>query len=131
MSNENKIAHLDMIQGVINRMGNNSFLIKGWVITLVLASFALSIENYKIIFITFIPILLFGWLDVYFLYQEILYRGLYKYVISIDNSDITFSMDVNEYKSQVGSMWKVLFRPTIMYFYLTLMIVVMASYFII
>lgn len=27
---ENKIKHLEFIQGVINRMANNSFMLKGW-----------------------------------------------------------------------------------------------------
>ena len=32
---ENKRAHLEMIQAVITRMAGNSFLIKGWSVTLV------------------------------------------------------------------------------------------------
>jgi hypothetical protein len=32
-----KIKHLEMIQAVISRLANNSFLLKGWSITLVSA----------------------------------------------------------------------------------------------
>gem|GEM_PF-6654994 len=31
---ENKRKHLDLIQAIITRLSNNSFLIKGWCITL-------------------------------------------------------------------------------------------------
>ena len=39
---ESKIAYLQMIQAVIARMAGNSFLIKGWSVTLVAALFALA-----------------------------------------------------------------------------------------
>jgi len=35
MGIDEKIAHLGFIQGAINRMGNNSFLVKGWTVALV------------------------------------------------------------------------------------------------
>jgi len=41
----NKIKHLEFIQTIINRMAANSFLIKGWAITLVAALFALSSKD--------------------------------------------------------------------------------------
>ena len=39
---EKKLKHLEFIQNVILRMNNNSFLIKGWAITLISALFALA-----------------------------------------------------------------------------------------
>ena len=42
MANENKIKHLEFIQLTIIRMNVNSFLVKGWLITLVAAVFVLS-----------------------------------------------------------------------------------------
>ena len=38
---ENKIKHLEFIQSTITRMNQNSFQIKGWMITLVSALLAL------------------------------------------------------------------------------------------
>lgn len=32
---DHKVSHLEMIQGVINRMAGNSFALKGWAVTLV------------------------------------------------------------------------------------------------
>lgn len=40
MDNQDKIAHLGFIQGIINHMSNNSFLVKSWSVTLLAALFA-------------------------------------------------------------------------------------------
>ncbi|MDW7728319.1 MAG: hypothetical protein SCH70_14675, partial [Candidatus Methanoperedens sp.] len=76
---EQKIKHLEFIQGVVNRMATNSFLIKGWCITLVSALFALAAKdaNFKYIIIAFIPVPVFWILDSYYLWQERLFRALY------------------------------------------------------
>lgn len=115
MDSQNKIAHLEMIQGVINRMGTNSFMIKGWAVTLVSALFALSVDNHKFLLITFVPILLFWWMDTFFLRQERLFRKLYDDVISKSNSEITFSMDTRNY--YVDSSIKIAFSKTLIFFY--------------
>ena len=36
---ENKQKHLELIQGVINRLSSNSFLLKGWSVVLISALF--------------------------------------------------------------------------------------------
>ncbi len=40
-----KEKHLEMIQGIINRMASNCFALKGWAVTLVSGIFALSDKN--------------------------------------------------------------------------------------
>ncbi|WP_180230851.1 hypothetical protein [Bacillus cereus] len=40
MANDNKHKHFEMIQGVITRMGSNSFIIKGWSVTSIGAMYA-------------------------------------------------------------------------------------------
>ena len=37
---DNKIKHLELIQGIINRMAGNSFMLKGWAVTLVAGIFS-------------------------------------------------------------------------------------------
>jgi hypothetical protein len=70
--NTNNINHLELIQNVIDRMSNNSFLIKGWSTTLIAALFALAVKdsNQNYIYISFIPLIMFWTLDGYQLYQE-------------------------------------------------------------
>jgi hypothetical protein len=69
---EVKIRHLEMIQAVINRMANNSFMLKGWAVTLVAGVFALSANDANKIFflVAYIPIVLFWFLDSYYLQIE-------------------------------------------------------------
>ena len=89
-----KIRHLEMIQGVINRMAANSFKLKGWAVTLVSGIFALaSRDTDKLYFlIAYIPIVIFWGLDSYYLLQERLFRSLYNKVRLLDENDINFSM---------------------------------------
>ena len=42
---EKKMKHLEMIEGVIERMGNNSFQLKGWAVTLVALVGALAAQG--------------------------------------------------------------------------------------
>lgn len=42
---DNKHKHLELIQGVVNRMSQHSFVLKGWSITLVVAVVALNAKD--------------------------------------------------------------------------------------
>ena len=99
MTKDEMIAHLPLIQGVINRMGNNSFLIKGWTVTLVAAIFALAATgtNQHFILVALIPIIVFWFLDSYYLKQERLYRELYNDVIADYTKVAAFTMKTNKY----------------------------------
>ena len=74
------IKHLEMIQVIINRLGRDSFFIKGWstVLPSVIALFAMryDIPFIYIIFLLIFPIVFWG-LDAYYLWQARLFRGLY------------------------------------------------------
>lgn len=65
---DNKINHLQMIQGVISRMTSNSFSLKGWAVTLVAGIFALASKDAdKMYFIVaYIPIVVFlgAWMHI-------------------------------------------------------------------
>jgi uncharacterized membrane protein len=62
---ENKLKHLEFIQMNINRMSKNSFLLKGWSLTLIVALFAVTNNNVnnKWVIIAFYLILIFWFLD--------------------------------------------------------------------
>lgn len=92
---ECKLKHLDLIQGVINRMASNSFSLKNWTVVLVSASFALAAKfsDIKLILIAFLPASAFWLLDGYFLRQERLYRKLYDRVRKQREDEIDFSMN--------------------------------------
>lgn len=91
---DKKIKHLEMIQGIINRMANNSFLLKGWAVSIVAGIFALAgkTTNNMYILFTVVPIIIFYFLDAYYLQQERLYRVLYEKVRLMDESEIDFDL---------------------------------------
>mgnify|MGYP003301738568 CR=1 FL=1 len=124
---ENKHKHLEMIQGVINRMAANSFSLKGWAVTLVAGIFALaSKDTDKLYFlVAYVPIIVFWGLDSYYLLQERLYRALYGKVRKLDDDKIDYDMNANlpEYKSDKNSFWSCVISPTELWFYLPLALI--------
>jgi len=116
---ENKTKHLEMIQGVINRMANNSFLLKGWSVILVSALFALAAKdsNKLYIYLAYFPTIAFWVLDGYFLWQERLYRKLYDKVRIMDEPAIDFSMDTSSIVSRVSAWCDVVFSKTLFIFH--------------
>lgn len=74
---EGKMRHLELVQGVINRMANNSFMLKGWAVTLVMGIFALTSKDTSRMFllVAYIPTIVFWLLDAYYLLQERLYEA--------------------------------------------------------
>ena len=93
-----KQAHLEMIQGIVNRLSHNSFLLKGWTVVLVSALFALAAKdkNALFIYLAYFPCIAFWCLDAYFLWQERLFRSLYDHVRVMKEKDINYSMNVTQ-----------------------------------
>jgi hypothetical protein len=98
------LKHLDFIQGVINRLATNSFLLKGWSVLLVSALFALSAAdtNVAFIFLAYIPAAVFWGLDGYFLLLERSYRRHYDRVRVKAEHEIDFSMDISDLQGGFG-----------------------------
>lgn len=116
---DNKQSHLGMIQGVVNRLSSNSFLLKGWSVVLVSAMFALAAKDSKMIFIylSYFPAISFWGLDGYFLHQERLFRALYDHVRILDEKDIDFSMNISIVKDKVDSWAAVTLSKTLLVFH--------------
>lgn len=108
-----------MIQGVINRMANNSFLLKGWSVLLVSGLFALAAKDSKIVFVylAYFPSVAFWVLDGYFLHQERLFRKLYDKAREAVGSDSDFSMDTSLVSSQIDSWRDTIFSKTLFIFH--------------
>lgn len=123
----NKIHHLEMIQGVISRMANNSFLLKGWAVTLVAGIFTLAGKDAdKLYFIiAYIPIIVFWGLDAYYLLQERLYRSLYEKVSKTKEINVDFSLKAttSEFGNEKNCYFSCIFSKTELCFYLPLAIV--------
>lgn len=128
---ERKLKHLEFIQGVINRLSTNSFLLKGWSVVLVSALFALSANNSNVnfIFLAYIPAIVFWGLDGYFLSLERVYRKHYERVRVKEPDEIDFSMVTHDIHSGFWEWLKTTFSKTLIPFHGSLIgaiIVVMA-----
>jgi len=104
---EKKMKHLELIQGVINRMAHCSFLLKGWSVILVsgLFAFAAKEANPLFVYLAYLPVIAFWILDGYYLFQERLYRKLYGDVRNRKPEDIDFSMNANLFKGEDKATW--------------------------
>ena len=104
---DNKHKHLELIQGVINRLSTNSFLLKGWSVVLVSALFALSVPDSRVTFVYLasIPAIIFWGLDGFFLWQEKLFRKLYDRVRVLSDEEVDFSMNTSVIKGNGRPTW--------------------------
>jgi hypothetical protein len=130
MASEQKLKHLEFIQAVVNRMSGNSFLLKGWSVTLVAALFALAAKdaNKNYIIVAYVPVLIFWLIDAYFLSQERLFRSLYDGIRIKKEDEIDFSMSTEPYRGGKNSWANSFFSHTLLLFYLSMvgiMLVVM------
>lgn len=117
--NNSQEKHLEMIQAVIARMNTNSFMIKGWTITLVSAIFAFAAKdaNSRYVIITYICIPTFWSLDALYLSQERQYRALYDTVRTQQETD--YSMDASRFKGGRNSWLSSFFSKTLLMTYLS------------
>ena len=104
---QQKLKHLEFIQGVINRLATNSFQMKGWSVVLVAAILVLLAResHLEAAYIALLPIVLFWALDGYFLRQERLYRALYDHVRTLEEAQIDFAMNVAPFRTGYRHSW--------------------------
>lgn len=116
---DRKLKHLEFIQGAVNRLSTNSFLLKGWSVVLVSALFVLSGKeaNQNFVWLAFIPAIIFWGLDGFFLWQERLYRKLYDRVREKNADEIDFSMHTGDFPGDVGGWLRAVFSMTLIPFH--------------
>lgn len=116
---EGKLAHLQLIQSVITRMAGNSFLLKGWSVTLISSLFALAAvgSNPLFVYLAYFPAFAFWTLDAYFLRQERLFRKLYEHVALQSAPEINYSMNISPFEQEVERQLAVAFSPTLKLFH--------------
>ena len=107
MMMDEKLKHLELIQGVVNRLATDSFRLKGWTVVLVSALIVLLVRegHMEIAPVALAPVIVFWGLDGYFLWQERLFRALYDNVRQLDTSEIDFSMNVAPFTTTRARTW--------------------------
>jgi hypothetical protein len=77
--------HIDVLQGIINRLANNSSSCKTWCLTLIsaLLSLAGATKVPELAFLAIVPLLVFRYLDSRYLAQERAYRRKYNEIVKL------------------------------------------------
>lgn len=131
--NENKIKHLEFIQLTVIRMNVNSFMIKGWLVTLVAGIFVLSNKDSNPAFLWITPFIsiLFWTLDAFFVSTERKYRSLYDEIRLKQEHEIDYSMNVSKYEDGKNTFFMSLLSMTLLLFYPVIIIasIIASAYF--
>lgn len=122
------VDELNLIQTQVQRMANNSFIIKGWYVTFMSTFIAYMITQDRIRLIGWgvIPILACALYDGYFLHMERLYREKYNWVKNnVDKNDNLFNLNPYEegMQNKKVSYKDALFSKLVMFFYFLPMVV--------
>ena len=136
------IKHLEFIQAVIARLASDSFLMKGWALTVAAAAFGFGVKDldWHLAAVGLLPLVAFWGLDAYFLSRERCYRGLYEAVRTNAPEVAPFSMNYRPFMEngngfrcvlrcpvQRSSPWCAFWSDTLRLFYGSILLVGVAA----
>lgn len=130
---EDKRAYLQMLQEPICRMSTISAIFKGFAATIVAGISAISYAstNIWVLGLSFLPVLAFAVLDVYYLKLERKFRFLFDQV-RMDKHEIDFSMkltnDPLEIISAKARTWDCIKSPSIYLFHPLMLLILVAVF---
>lgn len=131
VSTEELHKEIDLIQNCITRMANNSFLLKGWLVSLLVVFITVSPNDTNPIIAALIMLSLtavFWYLDAFFLRMERLYIKLYNWVLEKrlkGNKDFQYNLDAKRFESEVGNVWSIMVSPTLRVFYFAIIVLIL------
>jgi uncharacterized membrane protein len=118
------IAHLGFLQGVISRMGANSFALKALSAAFGSAAIALSASSAEkgmlLLSTGFFPILIFWIMDAQYLKYERAYRSMYERVRRREEID-PFSLSPEPFMSDAGHVLKIAISWSVAPFYISIL----------
>ncbi len=99
-------------------MATNSFNVKTWTITLVVATLLFKGNSIHAL-IAFIPLFSFWFLDSYYLKQERLFRKIHNWIVEYrpNNDDNLFNLDPTRFVNKVQSVLRIMFSVSTLPFY--------------
>jgi len=121
------IEEIKVVQDIIKRMASNSFSVKTWTITLVVATLLFKGTNNHI-FIAFIPLFAFWFLDSYYLQQERLFMQVHNWIAIYrqDNDDKLFNINPMQFEDKVQTVLRIMFSISTLPFYGSIFIMLMS-----
>lgn len=125
---DGKTEYLQMLQEPICRMSTISAIFKGFAATIVagISTISYSTTNLWVLGLSFLPVLAFAIMDIYYLKLERKFRFLFDQVRK-DNHAIDFSMDLASDSAEILSAkartWDCIKSPSILLFYPMMLII--------
>lgn len=122
-----KIQYLRLVQEPISRMSTTSAIFKGFAATIVAGISTIGNDvNTCVLLLSFLPVLSFCALDIYYLKLERKFRYLYNQVIADKHkSDFSMSLKDIDDKDAKARVWDCIKSPSIWLFY-PLMVAILA-----
>jgi len=118
------------VQNIARRMATNSLIIKGWTVVVVGIILLLSSTEYQALIAVF-ALLVFWYLDAYFLQQKKMYRALYKEIVEnkLNIGDDFFDIRTARYEAgiEVPRPSKSMLSKTLLIFYGSILTLMFAS----
>lgn len=130
---EDKRAYLQMLQEPICRMSTISAIFKGFAATIVVGISAISYSttNVWILGLSFLPVLAFAVLDIYYLKLERKFRFLFDQV-RLDQHAIDFSMKLTNDPLEIlrakARTWDCIKSPSIYLFYPLMLLILIVVF---
>jgi hypothetical protein len=114
-------------------MANNSFLLKGWLVSLIAVILALTKDTIVATqltyfsFILLIPVFAFWYLDAFFLHKERCFIKLYEWVTTNrqTSNEHLYNLNYRRFENQVDSIWKIMRSKTLRVFYGIIVIILL------
>lgn len=120
-----RIAHLTMLQGVVSRMGSNSFTLKALSATFGSAAVAVmaSVDNPSPYYVVsaIVPILIFWLMDAQYLRYERAYRKLYEHVRQGEKID-AYSLNAEPFMTDIRSVIHLAISWSVSLFYVAILL---------
>ncbi len=121
----------EIIQAIIKRKSNNSFLIKGWAVTLIVATLIFQGQQLHVL-VAFIPLVAFWFLDAHYQQKMKMYKNLYKWDIENRLETDAYMLDINindRFRKTVPSRPRLMFSEKIVWFYGSLILLTVLYYY--
>lgn len=123
---ENQVKHLEMIQGIVDRMNRNSFQIKAVTAVVIAGLFTMysRVQKTEILYIGIAPVILLWILDSFYLQTERKFLALYKDIVKFPDKTgyVDFDMSIGNYKSTYNTLISAMFYSINSLTYITLVV---------
>ena len=115
-----RFEEIETIRNIVHRLANSSLIVKGWTVAIVVIFLLLSKTHY-LVFVTVVVVLLFWYVDAYFLRQATAWKAIYTEIVeSKPNNSVGFhDMRTARYEAglEIGSTSKLMVSRKLLIFY--------------